>query len=132
MIPMTVDMLRKALSDLEKRRRDLGMSEAILAKRAGVSMNTVRRILYGDITDVSLGSFVALAEALGVDVRFEKEAPETCLERQAEKKARQLVGMVQGNMGLESQAVGKDVVNRMIRDTVHQLLAGSKRNLWGD
>src|SRR5437870_4956362 len=129
---MTVDMLPKALSDLEKRRRDLGMSEAFLAKKAGVSRNTVRRILSGDSTDVSLGSFVALAAALGVDVRLEKEPAETCLERQAEKKARQLVGMVQGNMGLESQAVGKDVVNQMIRDTVHKLLAGSKRNLWSD
>lgn len=129
---MTVDMLPKALVDLEKRRRDLGMSEERLAKRAGVSRNTVRRILSGNSTNVSLGSFVALANVLGVDVRFEKEATETCLERQAEKKARQLVGMVQGNMGLESQAVGNDVVNRMVRDTVHQLLAGSKRNLWGD
>jgi transcriptional regulator with XRE-family HTH domain len=129
---MTVDMLPNALADLEKRRRDLGMSEEFLAKRAGVSRNTVRRILSGESANVSLGSVVAVAEALGVDVRFEKEAPETCLERQAEKKARQLVGMVQGNMGLESQAVGEDVVNQMIRDTVHRLLAGSKRNLWGD
>src|SRR5437762_12959363 len=78
---MTADMLRKALSDLEKRRRALGMSEAALAKRAGVSRSTVRRVLSGASTEVGLGCFVALAEALGVDIRFETEAPETYLER---------------------------------------------------
>ena len=129
---MTKDTLSKALSELNKRRRDLGMSEQMLAKRAGISRNTVRRILLGDSQNVSLSSFVGLTEALGVEVRLENEAPENYLERQAVKKARQLVEMVQANMALESQAVGSDLLNKMIRDTVHKLMAGSKRNLWGE
>jgi predicted transcriptional regulator len=125
-------LLLQASSSLDKRRRELGMSEGVLAKKAGVSRGTVRRVLGGDFRQVSLGNFLAVAETLGVHLSFEHEPVENFLERQAEKKARRLVGMVQGNMGLESQAVGSDILNQMIRQTVHQLLAGSKRNLWED
>jgi transcriptional regulator with XRE-family HTH domain len=129
---MNVNMLPMALAHLKKRRKDLGMSEAILAQRARISRNTVRRIMSGECTNVSLGNFMSLAEALGVDVHLKDEPPDIFLERQAGKKARYLVGMVQGNMGLESQAVGQDAVKRMIRDTVHRLLAGSRSNLWSE
>ena len=46
------------------------------------------------------------------------------------KKARELVGMVQGTSGLESQAVGQNQIEKMISQLVHQLMAGSRRKLW--
>ena len=36
----------------------------------------------------------------------------------------------QGTMALESQAVGQDVILRLVDDTSRKLLAGPKKDLW--
>jgi hypothetical protein len=51
-------------------------------------------------------------------------------EQQAEAKAQELVGMVQATCGLESQAVDQEHIDEMVRQTVHELLAGPNRKLW--
>ncbi len=54
------------------------------------------------------------------------------LEQQARKKAERLVGMVQGTSALEAQAVSSRHIGQMIKKTIQELLAGSRRRLWAE
>jgi transcriptional regulator with XRE-family HTH domain len=118
---------------LNERRMALGMSYAVLAKRSGVSVATVVRILSGKDPGASWGSLNAIARALGMKINVaSSEKPDDLLEKQARQQAERLVKMVQGNSGLESQAVDDDVAESMVKQLVHKLLAGSPRKLWGE
>jgi hypothetical protein len=55
---------------------------------------------------------------------------QTFAERQAEAKARVIVRMVQGTSALESQGADSDTYQQMVRQTVHELMAGPRRRLW--
>lgn len=107
------------------------MSRATLAKRAGVSLPTVARILTGRERSPRLGTIQALAKELGIEVRFVAVADEESLrEQQAERKAREIARVVQGTMGLEAQGVSAEKLDKLIRQKMHSLLAGSRRKLW--
>jgi transcriptional regulator with XRE-family HTH domain len=119
--------------DLERRRRDLGMTYATVAARSGVSLPTVQRILSGDHPNCTFANVTAIAQALDTSIKFQSQIPADELrEKQAAKRARQLVGLVQGTSGLEGQAIDQNTFEKMIRQTVHELLAGSKRKLWAE
>ena len=95
-------------------------------------MPTVFRILSGQHKQASFDNIRMIAETLGMDIQARPTLPaHELLQKTAEEKARQLVGLVQGTSALESQAVGDEAVNEMTRRTVHELLAGSPRKLWG-
>lgn len=116
---------------LERRRRQLGMSVAGLAERSGVSTSTVNRVLSGDCGGTAIASVCAIANALGVSLKMEERLdPVAFQEQEAERKARRLVGMIQGTTGLEAQGVSREEMEQMVRRTVHELMAGSKRRLW--
>jgi transcriptional regulator with XRE-family HTH domain len=119
----------KPLADLDARRRRLGMSAEILAQRSVLSRQTVHRVLAGG--SASFQNVIAIADVLGMSHSFSatKSAPDI-REQQAEAKARALVGMVQATCGLESQAVDQEHLDEMVRQTVHELLAGPNRRLW--
>jgi len=120
-------------AELDLRRRELGMAMGNLAKKSGLSLRTVARILSGDHAHASWANVTALADALGVTVELRPVAnPEDLREQQAQRKAERLVKMVQGTSALEAQAVDKDQIERMKRRTVHELLAGSDRKLWAE
>lgn len=119
------------LAQFEQRRRQLRMSYAQLAVLSGVSAPTLFRALSGKNANVSFANVVSLAKALGVSLEMQAIPAHQFLEQAAEKKADSLVGMVQGTSGLEAQAVDKEQLDAMKRQTVHELLAGSRRNLWG-
>ncbi len=119
--------------ELNKRRRQLRMSYAALAKRSGVSLPTVVRTLVGHNPQVSFANVFAIAKALAMEVKVEpNEAAHIVREQQAQEKARKLVGMVQGTSALEAQAVDEGTLDEMTRQTMHELLAGSGRKLWSD
>jgi len=123
--------MQPVLNRLNDRRRRLGMSQAILAERSGLSVPTVQRILAGNLESASFGNVAAIADALELSPALNAaKSEEEVREEQAEKKARRLVGMVQATCGLESQAVSDDEFEAMVRRTVHQLLANSNRKLW--
>jgi transcriptional regulator with XRE-family HTH domain len=114
------------------------MPKTVVAKRARVSLPTVNRILSGKERNPSIGNLSAIAKALGVTIRIgassgveEMETANNYRLQQARKKARVLVGMVQGTMALESQAVDRTDVDRMVDQATHELL-NSKRRLWCD
>ncbi|SIO57548.1 Transcriptional regulator, contains XRE-family HTH domain [Singulisphaera sp. GP187] len=122
-----------ALSMLNHRRRELGLSYELLSKRSGVSRPTVQRILSGHHSAASFASILAIAQAMGLALRFDSEVDPRKLKReQAERKAKRLVALVQGTSGLEGQAVDRNMVESMIEQTTHELLAGSTRKLWSE
>jgi transcriptional regulator with XRE-family HTH domain len=121
------------LKDLEKRRRDLGLSYELLSRRSGVSRPTVQRILSGRHDASSFANIAAIADSLGLGLRFDAKVDARKLKwEQAERKARKLVALVQGTSGLEGQAVDEKAVATMIEQTTHELLAGPNRKLWSD
>jgi transcriptional regulator with XRE-family HTH domain len=121
------------LRKLDVRRRRLGMSRAVLARRAKISIPTVNRILTGKENSPSMQTLEALTAALGMSVQIvETVDAETLREQQAQDRAARMVGMVQGTMGLESQAIGPQEVEVLTRRNAHRLLAGSNRRLWDE
>lgn len=119
--------------ELDKRRRRLGLSYDVLARRSGVSRPTVLRILSGQHAAASFSNVQAIAEALGLDLTTKERKPVSALRReQAAKKAKKLVSLVQGTSGLEGQAVSPKVVGEMLEQTTIELLAGPKRKLWSE
>ena len=116
---------------LERRRRSLGMSQAELARRSDLSIQTVRRILTQGIESVAVGKVRAVARALGMQLQYEAMSTvREMQEREARKKAQGIVRMLQGTSGLESQALDEETCNDLIEQTVHELMAGPKRKLW--
>ena len=121
------------LKNLDERRRDLGLSYELLSKRCGVSRPTVQRILSGRHAAASFANIMAIAESLGLGLRFDSVVDARELKReQAKRKAKKLVALVQGTSGLEGQAVDEEAVESMVEQTTHELLAGSKRKLWSE
>lgn len=118
---------------LELRRRELGLSQANLAAKCGVSLPTVHRILTGHASAASIENTLAIAQALGMDLdAVPRVKPKEVLEQQARKKAERLVGMVQGTSALESQGLPADQIALMIKKTTKELLAGSRHRLWAE
>lgn len=116
---------------LETRRRELGLSQSVLAERSGVSLPTVQRILGGQSPAASFETTAAIAQAMGMQLDAVPILPaEEILEEQARKKAERLVGLVQGTSALEAQAVSARQIGQMTKKTVQELLAGSRRRLW--
>ena len=116
---------------LENRRQELGMTFEALSKRSEVPISTIKTIFKRGVEHATFSKVAAIANALGIGIDFSPEVDSYKLQhQQAEKKARALVGMVQGTSGLESQAVDQSQVELMVLGLVHQLMAGSKRKLW--
>src|SRR5690606_12903770 len=97
--------MNRSFRQLDQRRARLGMSKTAVATRSRVSLPTVNRILSGKEVSPTVPNLQAIAKALGVVVRLgetmEIEEPQTVDEfrrEQANRKARQLVGLVQGTM----------------------------------
>ncbi len=118
---------------LELRRRELGMSRATLARRSKVSLPTVHRVLTGKDMSPTIATIEAIAAALGMSVQIvEAVDAEEYREQQARQRAARLVGMVQGTMGLESQALDERAIETLTKRNASRLLAGSGRRLWDE
>ncbi len=116
---------------LDERRRQLGMTYAVVAARSDVSTATVQRVLRGREHDASISTVLAIAGALGLGLNLRSESDVAALrEQQARRKAEHLVGLVQGTSALEGQGLDAETRERMVQQTIHELLAGSKLNLW--
>jgi DNA-binding phage protein len=118
---------------LNKRRQDLRMTYAVLARRSGLSRPTVVRALSQKAPHTSFENVLAICRALGIGVALELVIkPEEIRETQAKEKARRLVGIVQGSSALEGQALDEETIADMTRQTAHELLAGSSQRLWDE
>jgi transcriptional regulator with XRE-family HTH domain len=117
------------LRELNLRRKELGMSFAALAYRSRVPLPTVQRILYGSEKRPDFHKVSAIARALGITLTMATTPAQEFRRQQAERKAKQLVGMTQATSGLEAQAV-PEIVTDLTAQTVSDLLAGSRFELW--
>lgn len=116
---------------MERRRKALGMSRPGLARRSGISLPTVNRMLSGGCEQARYSSLRAVALALGMDFELRNFISEQDFaEQQAQAKAEAIARMVQGTSALESQAVDADTYQQIVRQTVHELMSGSRRRLW--
>lgn len=130
-------MVLNQLKSLESRRRALRISRAAIAKRTGLSLPTLNRILAGE-GNPTLETLAALASVLGVEFQITNHGlviKELCSAHEfrklmAEQKALRLVRMVQGTAALEAQAVDKVQEQEMVERTIHELLVGPARRLW--
>jgi transcriptional regulator with XRE-family HTH domain len=116
---------------MERRRKALGISRPCLARRSGVSLPTVNRMLSGGCEHSTYANLRAVALALGMDVEVRSTVSEQeFAEHEAQSKAEVIARLVQGTSALESQAVDADTYGQIVRQTVHELMAGSRRRLW--
>jgi hypothetical protein len=91
-------------------------SPQTLADRIGAPPSLVRQVLTGAV--------------VVVPPAFAKQVNKALRRVQALRKARYLVGLVQGTQGLEAQAVGRDALKRMVRRAAVTLLRGPSERLW--
>ena len=118
-------------AQMERRRKALRMSCPLLAMRSGVSLPTVQRILHNGGEHATYANLMAVARALGMEFELKDTSDaQTFMEQQAQTKAEAIASMVQGTSALESQAVDSDTYPQMVRQTVHELMAGPRRRLW--
>lgn len=136
---MNTEPIHSFLASLADRRKALGIPWDALGTRSGASRATLFRLLKDRQTAASFQTVAAVAEALGVhfeiagdSIRARPIDAKKFLEEQAERQARKLVGMVQGTMGLEGQALAAKETAPLIKEMKRRLLAGPKRKLWYD
>jgi transcriptional regulator with XRE-family HTH domain len=135
-----MDTASQAYLELDSRRRELGIPYSALSELSGVSQPVVQRLLCGKLRSPRFQSVIAIAQALGFQgfeileggaVKFDARlSAQAFREQQARKKARRLVGMVQGTSALEGQAVDGVAFDAMVDRAYHELLAGSNHRLW--
>lgn len=107
------------------------MSCELLASRSGVSLPTVQRILHNGGEHATYANVAAVARSLGMDFELKGVLDEQAFaEQEAQAKAGIIVRMVQGTSALESQAVDSNTYEQMVKQTVHELMAGPRRKLW--
>ncbi len=126
-----------AANILAERKAKLGMSEAYIARRSGVSQSVVHRILSGKHSRAVFKDFLAIAKVLGLketrvpngfDLRW--QSIPSILEDRAELLATVQAALVQGTSGLEGQAVSHQEQERLFLEYKSKLLAGPKKDLW--
>lgn len=117
---------------LNQRRQDLGLTCSAVAKRTGLGLRTVQRVLSGKERDPGFGTVSAIAEALGASVTLKTQDLNEVRRKQAEKKASKLLALVQGTSALEAQAFDQKAAKSLKERTVRDLLQGSPRKLWAE
>jgi len=130
LIDIVYDINMARIQDiLNRRRRDLGLSQAALAVLTNTGKATIQRLLAGE--NAELETLQRVLEVLGLSLEARPRVSILEIrEAQARKKARALVGLVQGSAGLEAQAVDDAVRQQLEERTAQELLAGSNRQLW--
>jgi len=125
-----MNILFDLLESLKERRKALRMPFAALAQRAQLPLSTVKRLLSKNPRSPLFVHVAALAGALGAPLRFDPIPVDQMIADQARKHARRLVGMVQGTMGLEHQAVSADVLSSLAEESAERLRKGPRKKLW--
>ena len=121
------------INALALRKHELGMRDSHVARKSGVSQPVVHRIFAGKHKTARLDQMIAIAAVLGVSLEavMNEKAVEMRL-REARKKAKKIVSMVQGTSSLESQGLEKNVLKDMEQQSIHEFLAGPQGHLWDD
>jgi hypothetical protein len=88
--------------------------------------------MQGDDSNATLSTLTRIADALGIQLGITSLDLNEVRRKRAEAKARKLVGLIQGTMGLEAAALDASSLADLHQQTVRELLRGSNRRLWED
>lgn len=123
--------VNRVIEQINIQKKELGISNAIIAEQSGVSVATVARILSGNHPSAHFDHVYAIASVLGVSLVAQSAIdPEIMKREQAEKKAKQIMKLVRGNSALEATETSQETYQRMLNKTINELMAGPKRALW--
>ncbi len=115
-------------------RAELYMTQAQLAKRAGVTQPHLARIEAGKV-DPQLSTLRRIFSALFCDVLVVPgmlKKPEDAVLERAKERARRSVLRVTGTMALEKQEPDDETIRSLIRAEEARLLARPSSELWAD
>lgn len=113
-------------------RRQLGMSQKILAKRAGMPQSTVSRIEQGQ-QNTSLSTLNKILEVISCDlivIPLLLDSIEGIRRKQARKMAEKQMKYLKGTMNLENQQPDPRFIEELIRQEEGSLLHGPNAKLW--
>jgi predicted DNA-binding mobile mystery protein A len=117
-------------------RRALGMSDAQLAKRMGVTRARVAQAERAELAGgATLKSMRAAAEAMGcrfVYAIVPEGRVEDVIMAQARKKATSLVGTASTHMALESQTLPKDKIAQEVDRLTREIAEKMPPDFWSD
>ena len=92
---------------LDRRRRELGITFEALANLSGVPVSTLKNIFKNGVEHSTFSRVMAVATVLGVQIENSPEVDTYELKhQQAVRKAKKLVGLVQGTSALECSVQG--------------------------
>ncbi len=129
---MATKIARSMLAALNQQRRALGMSLRDVSERSGVPILTVRRVLVEQKESSHFGNVLAIASALGVDPMRAIPDPAEAVEKEIRRRAKQVVRMVQGTMGLEAQGLtDQEFLTEMEEKVAAEIRAKPRKQLWG-
>lgn len=115
-------------------RKQLGMTQSVLARRSGMPQSTISRVERGQ-RDVSISTLQRILQALSCQLvltpMLEKTVDEIRYE-QARKVAEKHVRYVQGTMNLENQEPGHQFIQEVLKVEIEKLLNGPDHRLWED
>lgn len=115
---------------LSEKKRTLGMSEAMIADRSGVSQSTTHRILSGKHPAASWMDVSDIARVLGIEITHTSIPAVDMLDAQAEILAKAMTGIMLATNQLEGQGIKSDETRRLKAQTKAKLLSGPKSRLW--
>ncbi len=112
-------------------RSQFGMSQAILAKRAGVPQSTISR-LEREVKNPNLSTLHKILNALFCDliiVPMLREPVDTIRRKQAKKQAEHRIRYLKGTMSLEKQHPDSRFIKELLKEEETQLL-NNPQDLW--
>lgn len=113
-------------------RGELGISQTILAKRAGVPQSTISRLERG-LSIANLKTLMKVFDALFCDLVIIpklRKSIDTIRREQAEKKAREHIEYLRGTMNLEEQSPDPEFFRMLLKEEEDNYLHASSSKLW--
>lgn len=113
-------------------RKQLGMSQGVLARLAKVPQSTVSRIETSK-KEPNLSTLQKILKALSCEmilIPLLTESVESIRHKQAQCVAEKKIRYLRGTMSLERQEPDKKLLNELLKDEIDQLLRSSGKKLW--
>ncbi|MDX8430954.1 MAG: helix-turn-helix domain-containing protein [Candidatus Algichlamydia australiensis] len=113
-------------------RKQLGMSQLVLAKRAGVPQSTISRIESGE-RDMNLSTLQKILSAISCDLILApllKSSIDDMRRKRARKVAKKRMQYLEGTMNLEEQQPDPRFMEMLLKEEEEHLLQGPGSKLW--
>jgi transcriptional regulator with XRE-family HTH domain len=113
-------------------RKQLGMSQKVLARRAGMPQSTISRIENGQ-RDLALSTLNKILCALSCDLVISpllQGSIDQIRQKQARKLAEKRIAYLKGTMSLEEQQPDSRFIEELLIQEEARLLHGSNEKLW--